>query len=207
MSSTGDKPELIPTRYSLLSRLHDWDDQESWRSFFDIYWRLIFNIALKSGLTEAEAQDVVQETVICVAKDIDKFRPKPELGSFKGWLRNIVRWRVVDQLRARKRSPAGTQQDGAEASGLVEEPPGDSPLERAWEQEWQENLLAAAVSRAKARVREEHFQVFDLLVLQGTPLPEVMQRLGVSRAAVYLIKHRVSKIVKKELAALEKSFV
>jgi hypothetical protein len=29
--------EFIPTRYSLLSRLQDWDDQESWKDFFDTY--------------------------------------------------------------------------------------------------------------------------------------------------------------------------
>src|SRR5215471_16363220 len=94
----------ISTRYSLLSRLQNWGDQESWKDFFDTYWRLIYSIALKSGLTEAEAEDVVQETVICVAKDIDKFRRDRRLGTFKGWLRNLTRWRVADQLR--KRNPS-----------------------------------------------------------------------------------------------------
>src|SRR6185369_8444012 len=46
--------DLIPTRYSLLSRLQDWDDQESWKDFFDTYWRLIYAVARRSGLTEAE---------------------------------------------------------------------------------------------------------------------------------------------------------
>ena len=59
--------ELLPTRQSLLSRLRDWDDQESWREFFDTYWRLIHGLALKCGLTDAEAQDVVQETMVSVA--------------------------------------------------------------------------------------------------------------------------------------------
>src|SRR5437867_1469660 len=98
--------KLIPTRYSLLSRLHNRDDQESWKDFFDTYWRLIYGVALKAGLSEQEAQDVVQETVICVAKDIHKFKRDRALGSFKGWLRNITRWRIADQLR--KRMPNST---------------------------------------------------------------------------------------------------
>ena len=89
---------LIPTRYSLLSRLQNWDDQDSWKVFFDTYWRLIYSVALKSGLTESEAQDVVQETIISVAKNIQKFKRDRGLGSFKGWLRNITRWRIADQL-------------------------------------------------------------------------------------------------------------
>jgi len=62
--------DTISTRYSLLSRLEDRGDQDSWRDFFNTYWRFIYSVALKSGLTEAEAQDVVQETVISVARDI-----------------------------------------------------------------------------------------------------------------------------------------
>src|SRR6266850_763402 len=101
------RENLLPTRYSLLSRLHNWDDQESWKDFFDTYWRLIYGLALKSGLTEEEAQDTVQETVISVAKHIEKFNRDPAKGSFKGWLRNIIRWRIADQLK--KRLPSSRQ--------------------------------------------------------------------------------------------------
>jgi len=76
----------IPMRYTLLSRLEDRGDQDSWKDFFDTYWRLIYSVAVKSGLTEAEAQDVVQETIISVARDIHKFERDRALGSFKGWL-------------------------------------------------------------------------------------------------------------------------
>src|SRR5208282_6165191 len=86
---------------TLLSRLEDRGDQDSWKDFFDTYWRLIYSVAVKSGLTEAEAQDVVQETIISVAKDIHKFKRDRTLGSFKGWLRNLIRWRIADELRKR----------------------------------------------------------------------------------------------------------
>src|SRR6185436_5456075 len=115
---------LIPTRYSLLSRLEDWDDQESWKVFFDLYWRLIYSVAIKSGLTDAEAQDVVQETVIRVAKGIHKFKRDRELGSFKGWLRNLTRWCIADQLEKRRApdSPARTPPDDDGLSTLANLP-------------------------------------------------------------------------------------
>ena len=59
-----DEHKFIPTRRSLLSRLKDWDNQDSWRDFFNTYWRLIYEFAAKAGLDDADAQDVVQETVI-----------------------------------------------------------------------------------------------------------------------------------------------
>ncbi len=55
--------EFLPTRLSLLGRLKDWGDQQSWQDFFDIYHRLIHSVALKAGLSPTEAQDVVQEAV------------------------------------------------------------------------------------------------------------------------------------------------
>src|SRR5437867_10914593 len=54
--------EFIPTRQSLLSRLKNWDDKASWRDFFNTYWKLIYSIGLKAGMTAEEAQDLVQET-------------------------------------------------------------------------------------------------------------------------------------------------
>ena len=66
--------EFIPTRRSLLSRLKDWDDQESWRDFFDTYGKLIYGLARKSGLSDAEAQDAVQETLMAVAKEMPGFK-------------------------------------------------------------------------------------------------------------------------------------
>src|SRR3974390_3146660 len=94
--------ELIPTRKSLLSRLKNWDDQESWRVFFETYWRLIYTAARRAGLTEPEAQDVVQETVISVLKSMADFKYRNTRGSFKSWLLQLTSWRICDQLRRRK---------------------------------------------------------------------------------------------------------
>src|SRR5438874_7180065 len=96
--------DLVPTRRSLLSRLKNWNDQESWNEFFATYWKLIFMSARKAGCTEAESQDVVQETIISVSKSIPDFKYNSTVGSFKGWLLHLTRWRIRDQLR--KRFPA-----------------------------------------------------------------------------------------------------
>ena len=76
--------EFLPTRESLLRRLKSWDDQESWADFFNTYWRLIYSAALKAGLNEVQAQDVVQETIIQVAKKMGGFKYDPAVDSFKG---------------------------------------------------------------------------------------------------------------------------
>jgi RNA polymerase sigma-70 factor (ECF subfamily) len=205
LTMTFQPEDIIPTRYSLLGRLRDWDDQDSWRDFFDTYWRLIYSVALKSGLTESEAQDVVQETVISVAKDIHKFKRDRALGSFKGWLRNVTRWRIADQLRKRTRvdlAENGTQEFHRPNPAEIPEPEG-ATSESMWEEEWQANLLEAAMERVKHRVKEEHYQMFDLYVIKEWPVRKVARTLGVNVGRVYLAKHRISALVRKEVRALE----
>jgi len=200
MTETITPPLTDPlsTRYSLLSRLQDWGDQESWMDFFDTYWRLIYSLARRSGLNETEAHDVVQETVISVAKNIHKFKRDRALGSFKSWLRNIIRWRISDQLR--KRMP-----DHAEGSGLASVPDENvSSPDTVWDSEWQANLLEAAISRVKRRVKEEHYLAFDLYVVKQRPPAEIAKTLRITVSQVYVHKHRVSALIKKEIRILEK---
>jgi RNA polymerase sigma-70 factor (ECF subfamily) len=200
--------EFIPTRYSLLSRLENRSDDVSWREFFDTYWRLIYSVARKAGLTEVEAQEVVQETVISVAKDIEKFKRDRRLGTFKGWLRNLTRWRIADQLRKRTRlapeSAAEAEPERPGVEGAFEAP--DESLEARWEEEWQANLLQAAMDRVKQRVRAEHYQMFELQVMRQWPVSRIAETLGVSAAQVYLAKHRISALIKKEARALQRKW-
>jgi RNA polymerase sigma-70 factor (ECF subfamily) len=198
---------LLATRRSLIDRLGNWDDQSRWQEFFGTYWKLIYSVARKAGLSDAEAQDVVQETVITVAKNIGKFGYDPRVGSFKGWLLNITRWRIADQLR--KRTPGHIQ-----TAGLSDDPRtvtieriADSNavgLEELWEREWQENLLAAAMARLKKKVAPKHFQIFDCSVRKEWSAQKVADTLGVSVGQVYLVRHRVAAVLKKEIKALEK---
>jgi RNA polymerase sigma-70 factor (ECF subfamily) len=194
----------------LLSRLQNWDDQDSWKIFFDTYWRLIYSTALRSGLTETEAQDVVQETIISVAKDIHKFKRDRTLGSFKGWLRNLIRWRIADELRKRTgaRSDRGlTDGDDVAAVEIAEIPdPAAGALCDIWEQEWRSNLFQAALERVKRRVKEEHFQIFDLHVLREWPVIQVAQTLNISAGQVYLVKFRLTALIQREIRKVEQEY-
>ena len=95
-------PASIPTRQSLLERLKDLGNQEDWRRFFDTYWRLIHATAVKAGLTETEAEEVVQEVMIAAAKKLPEFTYQPGKDSLKGWLLAVTRWKVNDQYRKRR---------------------------------------------------------------------------------------------------------
>src|SRR5438309_3627242 len=175
------KEEPIPTRDSLLGRLRDWGDEKSWKTFFDTYWKLIYGRAIRAGLTDAEAQDVVQDTVICVCKSMREFK-YDKSGSFKQWLLRLTTWRIHDILR--RRIP-GLKEKGNRQSTATDDldkiaDPTPSPLESAWDKEWEENLVEAAIERVKARVDGKSYQIFDLSVGKNWPVARISQALNVS---------------------------
>jgi len=199
----------VATRHSLLSRLKQSNAQESWREFFDAYWRLIYTTGLKAGLTDVEAQEVVQETVLTVVKKIKSFHYDPAVGSFKGWLLTIVRWRIGDQFRKRPRqiqppSPRWGQEMSETAT--LERIPDPSPinLDAVWEEEWQSALFAAALLRVKRQANARHYQMFDLHAIKHWSVDKVAQTLGVSAGQVRLAKHRITALMRREVARLEK---
>ena len=198
---------LLATRRSLVDRLANWDDRKRWQEFFDTYWKLIYSAARKSGLTDAEAQEVVQETVITVAKNIDKLKYDPAIGSFKGWLLQITRWRIADQFRKREPGDAKRARSSDDrATATIERVPDSRvvDLDALWETEWKENLFEAAIARVKKKIEPKQFQIFDCYVRKEWPAQKVAERLGVNVGQVYLARHRVSSLLKKEIRALEK---
>jgi len=200
-----NEEELIPTRRSLLSRLKDWGDDESWHEFFNTYWKLVYGVAVKAGLTDQEAQEVVQETVITVARRIPEFKYDPSICSFKTWLLNLTRWRIVDQLR-RRRPGCAAREDGTARTAVIERvaDPNTLDLDAVWDEQWQQHLLDAAVARVKRKVNPEQYQMFHLCVFKEWPPARVARELAVSISRVYLAKHRVASQLKREIKALEK---
>jgi len=199
--------ELIHTRVTLINRLKDWGDQSSWQEFFDIYWKLIYGVARKAGLNEVEAQDVVQETLFSVARHIPQFKYNPAIGSFKAWLLNMTRWRIVDQLR--KRGPVmerGADSDDTARTATVEKIPDDNvpDLSALWEADWEKNLLDAAMANVKSRLDPQKFQIFDFYVNKEWPPEKVAQTFNVSVNQVYLAKNRVTETLREEVRRLEK---
>jgi RNA polymerase sigma-70 factor (ECF subfamily) len=56
----------------------------------------------------------------------------------------------------------------------------------------------------KARVSAKQYQMFDLHVLQGLSVSETARSLGVSVASVYMAKYRLSRLLQRETARLER---
>lgn len=193
------KSEFIPTRPSLLSRLKDLQDQQSWSEFCALYRKLIYSIAKRSGLNDAESHDVVQEVLIIVSRKIEQFRYNATRGSFKSWLALITRRRIQKQLK--KRLPLSTSEESTRTATICRIADSDS-FEAAWDDEWNRNLWTLALDRVKASLKPKQFQMFDLYALKEWPIADVARALGVSATHVYVTKHRVAAALHRELLRL-----
>ena len=214
-----EEPSSIQTRPSLLNRLKTGDDTESWNEFYRVYGKLIRDFAIKAGLTDMEADEVVQETAIALARHLPGFRYDPKVCRFKTWLLNQTSWRIKDQLKKRRKvgglgggAPANAgvapslSNDDTERTGTAERvpDPAAADLDAVFETEWRKNLFHLALERVKEKFSLKQFQIFDLVVLKEWSAAEVAKSLGVSLTNVYVTKHRMVSAVTKETKRIEK---
>ncbi len=199
----------VHTRPSLLFRLRDWRDAASWEEFYRLYHKLVFSLALRSGLSRVEAEEVTQDVFKRVTEKIHEFESNPERGTFRGWLMNLTRWRVTDKLRERQRAEQHraprTPEPADDRTGTIERVPDPAAAltDAGWEEEWQHHVLDAALERLARRVPAKHFQAFELATRQGWPVLKIARELEINPATVYVINHRLTKQLKAEVARLQ----
>lgn len=197
----------ITTRSLLLERLKNIADDEGWREFAGIYREFIRRLALKARLTDDEAEDVVQEVLVSVARNIRGFNYDPKVSSFRHWLTNVIRWRIADQHKRRMREATFIRSDELDEKRRTElvhqipDPRAVAPGDDL-ELEWGRAILTKALARVKRRIKPKQYQIYYLATMKEKPVAEVCRRLKVNRGQVYLAKLRVGRLVEKELKAL-----
>ena len=88
--------ESPATQHSLIIKIRDPADVVAWREFLTLYEPLIYRLARRKGLQDADARDLCQEVFRAVAGAIDRW--EPGRGSFRGWLTRITRNLLVNFL-------------------------------------------------------------------------------------------------------------
>jgi RNA polymerase sigma-70 factor (ECF subfamily) len=192
------------THSSLLVRLRDRSDEQAWCEFAEIYRPLVYQLAKRRGLQEADAQDLVQEVFRSVARAIEHFDPDPARGSFRGWLSRIAGNLIINLLIAQKRHPRGTGE--TDVLRLMEEQPDPSREESVlYEEEYRRSLLAWAAERVRPSFSELAWQAFWQTGVEGRPPKVVAQALGMSLGTVYQYKSRVVARIRREIEQVDDS--
>jgi RNA polymerase sigma-70 factor (ECF subfamily) len=190
------EPEPGPTQPSLLLRIRDASDAESWRTFVSIYAPLIYRSCRRRGLQDADAADVSQEVLTQVARSIRDFEYQPGRGRFRDWLGAVVRNKVSRFLANEARGVRGVVVDESFENLRSAEADGE------WIAEFHAHLLSAALGRIRDRFEPPTWSAFEGVWLHDRTSVEVASDLALPIEAVYLAKSRVLKRLRDELMIL-----
>lgn len=180
--------EFPETRDSLLVQLRGSEDEAAWREFIALYRPVIYRIARKRGLQDADAQDVTQKILISVAGSIGTWEKRDETTRFRHWLRVVAKNAILMQLRGKPKASGG----GTAVQELLEQhPESEDDVQKDIELERQREIFLRASNLVRGEVAENTWQAFELAVIERLPIEEVAARCGKSVGAAYAARGRV----------------
>ena len=193
----------LATSPTLLVRLRDVDDDDAWERFYDLYSPLIVGFSRRQGCSPAQANDVLQETMMCAMRVLSSFAYDPKRGQFRSYLLRIVDSRIKDAYRRSKR--LCLLDDNSEAGGAADvlADLGAEELGEQWDRLWDQNLLLHALARVRKRVNRRTYRSFELYVLQERPVEDVCRAEGVNANTVYQHRTRVVAMLRTEISRLK----
>lgn len=190
------------TRVTLLGRLRETPtDQAAWAEFVERYGRQIYVWCRQWRLQEADAEDVTQNVLLDLARQMRTFVYRPT-GSFRAWLRTVA-YRAWCDLLERRKGPAGTGDTGVQE--LLHSTEARESFLDQLERECDRELLEAAAQRVRQRVEPTSWEAFRLMTEEGLSGAAAAERVGLLAAAAFKAKSRVQKMLREELQVLETS--
>jgi RNA polymerase sigma factor (sigma-70 family) len=190
------------TRPSLLIRIRDSHDVDSWRLFVEIYAPLIYRSCRRRGLQDADAADVGQEVLAQVARSIRSFEYQADRGRFRDWLGSVVRSKVARFL---EKSGRTIGVGGSDGPNRVEDQ-GGAGADPSWVAEFQAHVLAVALERVRPGFEPQTWTAFERVWKEGRPALETAGVLGMSIDSVYLAKSRILRRLREEVVLLAEDF-
>lgn len=178
------------TRASLILRLSDPTDVEAWDEFMAIYQPLVYRLARRNGLQDADAHELVQEVMLAISRAVEGWEPNPERGRFRDWLFRIARNLMINILTRRKYRPLGSGDSGvAELINQQCDPTCDEST--MFDLEFRRELFHWAAERIKKQVAANTWDAFWLSSVDGLPIKDVAKQLGMTLGSVYIARSRV----------------
>jgi RNA polymerase sigma-70 factor (ECF subfamily) len=189
-----DFPE---TSHSLIARVKDLADGAAWTEFLGIYRPVVYRLARKRGMQDADAQDVTQRVFLSISQAIDRWEPEPDSPPFRAWLVTVARNAITKALT---RSRPDT---GAAASSIVELldalPADDSQATAEFVLEGRREALRWASEQIRAEFSETTWMLFWQTAVEGRSIADVASATGRSAGAIYMARFRVLQRLKQKV--------
>ena len=190
---------MCQTSASLLERLRCEPDNASWQRLVDLYTPLLRGWLGRHGLQTSDVDDLVQDVLAVVVRDLPRFQHNRRTGAFRRWLRTIL----VHRLRAFWRARQARPQPTGDLLRLLEEwSDPQASLSRLWDEEHDRYVVGRLLERIQAMVTPSTWQAFRRVVVDGQDEETVAAELGLSVNAVFIAKSRVLSRLRREADGL-----
>jgi RNA polymerase sigma-70 factor (ECF subfamily) len=145
--------------------------------------------------------DLVQEILAVLVRELPQFQHEGRRGAFRSWLRMITVNRFRSFFHARRTRPLATG-DSAFEKILDQLADPASALSQRWDDEHDRHVLRRLLELIEPEFEPATWRAFQLLVLQGKRTAEVAAELGMSPNAVRISKSRVQRRLRQEAEGL-----
>lgn len=191
------------TRHSLIQRLQDPGDDAAWEEFASIYRPIIVRIALRKQLQFDDAEDLAQQVLMLVLKNISKWKSDPTRARFRTWLQTVVRNATMNELARRPKDQAS---GGTNSLQQLNQCP-DKADSLWFDLEWQRETLRWVARQVRGEFEPTTWTAFWETAIEQLPAQEVAQRIGKSIGAVYIARSRVMQRIKQRIAELDEDAI
>lgn len=186
---------IPPTRQSLLARIQNTGDDQSWREFESIYRPAVYRFARRRGLQPSDAEDLAQQVMISVAKKISDWNPSSAAGSFRAWLLTVTRHATLNLITRRR----PVTQSESSATQILHANTADPDTESIdWE--FRRATFRALAANVRQEFQPSTWDSFWLVAVKGFSAERAAAELGLSVGAIYTNKSRVLKRLRVRLA-------
>ena len=189
------------TSLSLLDRVCVQKDDRAWHDLAAVYTPLLHGWLRRYQVQASDADDLTQDVLLVVSRELPTFQHNGRPGAFRSWLRGILVNRLRYFWRSQQAAPAGRRDsDLQRALAELEDP--HSGLSHEWNQQHDRHLMHQLLSRIESRFNPSTMQAFRRSVLDSLPVEQVAAELGLSVNAVVIAKCRVLKTLRREARGL-----
>ena len=175
--------------------------QDAWSRLISLYEPLVYGWLRRHDVTHHDAEELTQDVLSVVVRELPKFSHSGNPGAFRCWLRQITANRARGFWRAGKLRPKATGETlFVEILQQLEDD--HSEISRRWDRDHDQYLLRQALEKVKTQFEPGTILAFERFLFAGIPAPQVANELGLSVGAVYTAKSRVLRKLRKEVEGL-----
>jgi RNA polymerase sigma-70 factor (ECF subfamily) len=193
--------EFPQTRFSLIAQVQSPEDREAWDQFVLIYRPVVYRMARRRGMQDADAQDLVQSVFMRVASSIHRWEKTDPETKFRHWLRRVARNTIFSALSRQPKDAAGSEM----LDLLAGQPKNEETVELELETETMREQYLHAAAVVKKDVDPDTWRAFELTVVRGQSCDEAADLLGKSVGAVYAARSRVMRRLREQVTCLQEN--